>query len=150
MFDDATIIIIFLMLVIGWGFQSWLTYRQMKKIQAVHRNLCEQYSKNYCISVGKAKARFIGRGCMVLVVVDRKMKIIDCRILHGALVFDQLKQEPELIGSDLSQYLSDNWKEEKKKNKKTKALSLAADHALSFYNEHRESSQSLIQNNIGE
>lgn len=100
---NPVIPIVFGGLILAWFIQSFFAFKQAKHIQKVYKELTNRYKGKYCIGFGQARARFIGRGCMVMIVADYNMQVKDSMILKGVSVFGRMKSYKQLIGKNLEE-----------------------------------------------
>lgn len=116
-----------LLLVGMWLLQFWLTYRQTRDYNRVLAEMRGHQSGH--LGVGIARSRFnLGRGTVVILVVDLSGNILDLREMTGFTVFTRFKERKELIGKHVSQLSEFNL---------NKTEQLAVTQALAFINEER-------------
>lgn len=115
------------MLVGMWLLQFWLTYRQTKDYNRVLSEM-RQYTSGH-LGVGMARSKFnLGRGTIVVLVVNVTGEVVDLREMSGFSVFTRFKERREMIGKHISVLQEADLK-------KTEKQAIAQ--ALAFINEER-------------
>lgn len=158
---QGAMILFFGIMVVAWLAQGYLTYKQAKNIQKVHKELYIKYAKEFCIGFGEAKGNIMGKGCIMIVVADRNLKVVDSAVLNGISVFDRMSRDDSIIGLDLNDYLEEedsqnklilhlkNTRKQKKqyKSKHEQALCKAAKNLYQYMQlNHKVITQMKIQN----
>ncbi|MDI6601229.1 MAG: transcriptional regulator GutM [Thermoanaerobacteraceae bacterium] len=87
-----------LLLVIGvvWLIQSILTYFQIKDYQRTSMELAKQGR----LLIG-AQRGYLSKGAILVMSIDEKFNISDCRLLNGITVMARFKKFESLIGKNI-------------------------------------------------
>ena len=89
-----------LALVIAWALQAYGVWRQTQHYQGVFKELRRGWSDGM-LGVGAAPAK-LGRGAIVMVVVDPSGTVRTVRVMQGRSVFAKFKARDDLNGLSLS------------------------------------------------
>lgn len=81
---------------VAWLIQSILTYFQVKDYQRTSAELAKQGR----LIIGSQRG-FISKGAILLMSVDDKLNISDCRLLNGITVTARFKRFESLIGKNI-------------------------------------------------
>lgn len=90
-----------LALAVVWGLQSLGTWLQMRHYTDVMKGISNRYSQGY-VGAGNAKGR-LGKGVIVLVVVDEAFKIERFLQMSGRSVFAKFARMPDYEGHHLDE-----------------------------------------------
>ena len=90
-----------LALAVVWGLQSFGTWLQMRHYTDVMKGISNRYSQGY-VGAGNAKGR-LGKGVIVLLVVDEAMKIERFLQMSGRSVFAKFVRMPHYEGHHLQE-----------------------------------------------
>ncbi len=90
-----------LALVIAWALQAYGVWRQTQHYQGVFKELRKGWSDGM-LGVGAAPAK-LGRGAIVMVVVDPSQIVRTVRVMQGRSVFAKFKARDDLNGLSLTE-----------------------------------------------
>lgn len=84
-----------------WGFQSLGVWHQMRHYTDVMKGISTKYNDGF-VGAGHVRGRF-GRGAIVLLVVDRELKVRRYLQMSGRTVFAKFKRHEEFEGLHISE-----------------------------------------------
>jgi glucitol operon activator protein len=88
-----------LLLAIVWALQSLGVWLQMRHYSDVMKGITDNYSQGF-VGAGNAKGK-LGKGVIVLVVVDGSMRVERFLQMSGRSVFAKFRREPAFEGLSL-------------------------------------------------
>lgn len=90
-----------LLLALVWALQSLGVWLQMRHYSDVMKGISKKYAQGY-VGAGNAKGR-LGKGVIVLVVVDEHLRVQRLLKMSGRSVFAKFARAPEFEGLTLAE-----------------------------------------------
>lgn len=137
----------------AWVLQYALTWLQIRHYRNQMRQMVTEYdnTQGYSLFSGVAR-KAAGSGAIVLLVVDRQLRVRECRVLSGVSVFAKFKPETRYNGKRVGEViaaadeiLAKKRKVSSREQSLARALKMAAENAVRSKQPVGRSTKSALQ-----
>ena len=98
MLQHQTVSTLFAVIIAAMVVQGIFGFRQVMLVQRTMARLHRRYGNEYCTGYGQAAGWLFGKGCIVILVVNRQMIVQEARILTGRTVLSRFHDASGFIG----------------------------------------------------